>query len=155
MRLDLRPRLRTSVRSAVRYFGAFTLVPLLGMAAGGVVAHFVNAVEEKWLFLNSIVFVVVFSPVIWMLCFVGFSAGPAIRSFNTAGVHPALPALLTGVLVWESAALGLAMAGLPPGPPLVQICALVGGPVSVTALSWWEIHRLRTRHGVVLRGEAS
>ncbi|MFJ3924618.1 hypothetical protein [Streptomyces sp. NPDC090022] len=89
--------------------------------------------------------VLALAPVLWTLVFVGFAAGPAIRSFDTAAVHTALPAVLSGVLVWEATALGLATGGPPPGPPAVQICALLGGPVPVTALSWWEIHRLRTR----------
>ncbi|WP_246204274.1 hypothetical protein [Streptomyces tailanensis] len=92
-------------------------------------------------------------PFLWTLLFVVFASGPAVRSgFNTAEVNAALPALITGVLVWEFAAIGFAMGGLPPGPPLVQFAALLGGPASVTAVACWEIHRLRTRYGVRLRG---
>lgn len=66
-------------------------------------------------------------------------------------MHAALPALLTGLLVWEFAAISPATGGMPPGPPLIQILALLGGPASVTAVAWWEIGRLRDRHGVRLR----
>ncbi|MGP4050075.1 hypothetical protein [Streptomyces sp. 2A115] len=63
-------------------------------------------------------------------------------------MHPELPALLTSVLVWESAALG----GLPTGPPAIAYAIRIGGPATVTAIACWEIHRLRTRYGVTLRG---
>lgn len=149
-RADIRPRLRAAVRPALQYFGAFTLVPLLGMAAVAVVHHYVSTVDGLTLVLYAYLLVLPLAPVLWLLVFVVFSSGPAIRSFDTAEVHRALPALLTGVLVWEAAVLGWATGGLPPGPPLAQVCMLLGGPVSVTALAWWEIHRLRTRHGVRL-----
>ncbi|MEV7191029.1 hypothetical protein AB0N81_04350 [Streptomyces sp. NPDC093510] len=29
--------------------------------------------------------------------------------------------------------------------------AILGGPVSVTAVALWELHRMRTRHGVRVR----
>jgi len=92
-------------------------------------------------------------PLQWLLFFLAFATGPAVRSgFNSAEVHAALPALLTGVLVWEFAIISLAAGGPPPGPPLVSLLAFVGGPASVCAVAWWEVHRLRTRHGVRLRG---
>ncbi|MGQ4489419.1 hypothetical protein ACN6LM_007133 [Streptomyces sp. SAS_281] len=47
--------------------------------------------------------------------------------------------------------IGLVASGPPPGPPLIQFLAMIGGPASVSALAWWEIRRLRTRHGVALR----
>ncbi|MFD4868628.1 hypothetical protein [Streptomyces sp. NPDC058412] len=47
---------------------------------------------------------------------------------------------------------GLSSGGLPPGPVPLAVCAFLGGPASVTALAWWEIHRLRRRHGMRWRG---
>ncbi|MFF1592266.1 hypothetical protein ACFVY0_29730 [Streptomyces sp. NPDC058286] len=41
---------------------------------------------------------------------------------------------------------------MPDGPMVAQLCSLFGGPLSVTAVSLWETRRMRTRHGVVLRG---
>ncbi|MFF5721254.1 hypothetical protein [Streptomyces buecherae] len=40
--------------------------------------------------------------------------------------------------------------GLPGGPPVVQFGSMLGGPLSVTALSLWELRRIRTRFGVTL-----
>ncbi|MFE6942039.1 hypothetical protein [Streptomyces chartreusis] len=69
-----------------------------------------------------------------------------------SALHAALPALVTSVLVWVFAFLGLWTGGLPPGPLPLAVCAFLGGPVSVTAVACWEIHRLRLRHGVRMRG---
>ncbi|MBX7551223.1 hypothetical protein K1Y78_25050 [Streptomyces sp. tea 10] len=51
-------------------------------------------------------------------------------------------------LVWAFAA----TARLPSGPTPIAYALLIGGPATVTAIAWWEIHRLRTRFGVRLRG---
>uniref|UniRef100_UPI000AA42B53 hypothetical protein n=1 Tax=Streptomyces stelliscabiei TaxID=146820 RepID=UPI000AA42B53 len=144
-RRAMRAPLRTAGRSALWYVGAFTAVPLLAGAIYYTRTHLAPDMNV-WAPFALLV------PLLWVLLFIAFASGPAVRSaFNTADVHPALPALLTGGLVWEFAALNLAVGGPPPGPPLVQLAALVGGPASVTAVAWWEVRRLRTRYGVRLR----
>lgn len=149
-RSAMRVRVRAALRSAGWYVGAVTAVPLLG---GAIVLLGQNRTPSSaspgavpWLILAAAL------PLAWLLFFVGFATGPAIRTgFNTAAVHAALPALLTGTLVWEFAAISLLAGGLPPGPPVIQALAVIGGPASVTAVVWWEISRLRTRYGVALR----
>ncbi|MCC9705529.1 hypothetical protein E4N62_09785 [Streptomyces sp. MNU76] len=144
-RRAMRAPLRTAGRSALWYVGAFTTVPLL---CGAIYYTRVHLAPDMNLWSPLALLV----PLLWVLLFIVFATGPAVRSaFNTVDVHPALPALLTGALIWEFSAINLAVGGLPPGPPLVQLAALVGGPASVTAVAWWEIRRLRTRHGVRLR----
>lgn len=144
-RRAMRAPLRTAGKSALWYVGAFTTVPLLGGAIYYTRTHLEQDLS-LWAPLALLV------PLLWVLLFIVFATGPAVRSaFNTADVHPALPALLTGALVWEFSVISLAVGGLPPGPPLVQLAALVGGPASVTAVAWWEVRRLRTRYGVRLR----
>ncbi|MDX3645619.1 hypothetical protein P1P70_40805 [Streptomyces sp. MB09-02B] len=144
-RRAMRAPLRTAGKSALWYVGAFTAVPLLG---GAIYYSRVHLAPDRNLWVPLALLV----PLLWVLLFIVFATGPAVRSaFNTVDVHPALPALLTGALVWEFSAINLAVGGLPPGPPLVQLAALVGGPASVTAVACWEIRRLRTRHGVRLR----
>lgn len=146
-RPGMRARLRPAVRSVLWYFGAFTAVPLLFAGVMLLGQSYRNSP------LSPLVTLVLLLPVLWVLFFVVFASTAAIgTAFSTAEVHAALPALLTGVLVWELAAINLATAGMPPGPPLVQICAVIGGPASVTAIAWWELTRLRTRYGVTLRG---
>ncbi|WP_328910367.1 hypothetical protein OG230_13095 [Streptomyces sp. NBC_00234] len=146
-RQPMRARLRPAVRTALRYFGSLTAVPVL-FAAGFFVRQAVDGVA--WAPFLSLALLL---PALWVTLFVAFASSTVVRSaFSTAEVHAALPALLTGVLVWEFAAISLAVGGMPPGPPLVQVLAVLGGPASVTALVWWEIDRLRTRYGITLRG---
>ncbi|MFJ2899309.1 hypothetical protein ACIO87_31080 [Streptomyces sp. NPDC087218] len=146
-RAGMRARLRPAMRLALRYFGAFTAVPLLF----AVMVLVGESMEDYW--FTPLVTFPLLALVIWAFFFVLFASGTVVRTvFGTSEVHAALPALLTGVLVWELAAVNLAMGGMPPGPPLIQICALIGGPASVSAVAWWEIVRLRTRYGVSLRG---
>ncbi|GAA3075303.1 hypothetical protein GCM10020000_70520 [Streptomyces olivoverticillatus] len=64
---------------------------------------------------------------------------------------PRCLAILTAVLVWVLSFVQLGD-GLPNGPLAVKIAAFLGGPLSVTAVSCWELHILRTRHGVRIRG---
>ncbi|MDT9698209.1 hypothetical protein [Streptomyces sp. P17] len=145
---EMRPRLRAAGRSALFYIGAITAVPLCLVAIVRVEDRTSADLEQgfPWMQLTLVL------PFFWLLFFIGFATGPAVRTgFNSAGVHAALPALLTGVLVWEFSLISLVTGGLPPGPPLVQILAVLAGPASVTAVVRWELHRLRTRHGVVLR----
>ncbi|GAA3293540.1 hypothetical protein [Streptomyces cinereospinus] len=150
-RAEMRSRVRAAGRSALWYVGAVTAVPLCLAGITLVAGQEPAATQDPW--YVTVVTLALAVPMVWLLFFLGFATGPAIRSgFNAADVHPALPALLTGVLVWEFAALSWAAGGLPPGPPLIQVLALLGGPASVTAVAWWEIGRLRDRHGVRLRG---
>ncbi|MFD8079201.1 hypothetical protein ACFV3E_41995 [Streptomyces sp. NPDC059718] len=150
-RARMRPHLGPAGLSALWYFGAFTLLPLLAMV-GGATMQLWDKTSASWILMFPLIMCVGYLPMLWVLFFVLFSTGPAIRSaFNTANVHATLPALLTGVLVWEFAAIGPVMGGLPPGPSLIQFGALICGPLSVTAVAWWEIHRLRSLHGVRLR----
>ncbi|MFD0515284.1 hypothetical protein ACFQ0Q_42885 [Streptomyces aureus] len=63
-----------------------------------------------------------------------------------------LAGVLTAVLVRAVAIFNLIAEGTPEGPVAAQLCSLPGGPLSVTAVSPRELRRMRTRHGVVLRG---
>ncbi|MER6231233.1 hypothetical protein AB0G98_17105 [Streptomyces sp. NPDC020196] len=146
-RPGMRSRLRPAVRSALWYFAAVTAVPLLFA-----LMVFLSETSQSYVF-SQFITLALLAPVLWMSFFVCFASTTLVRTvFGTSEVHAALPALLTGVLVWELAAINLAMAGMPPGPPFIQLCALIGGPASVSAVAWWEIDRLRNRYGVTLRG---
>ncbi|WP_405984157.1 hypothetical protein [Streptomyces sp. NBC_00872] len=145
-RPEMRARLRPALRSVLWYFGAFTAVPL--MCAGVIL---LGRTYQNATFAPFIVIALMY-PVLWVVFFVVFASPTVVRSvFGVSEVHAALPALLTGVLVWELAAINLT-AGMPPGPLFIQIGAVLGGPASVTAVAWWEVERLRRRFGVRLRG---
>ncbi|MFJ6518402.1 hypothetical protein ACIQJ4_09150 [Streptomyces filamentosus] len=150
-RPGMRSGLAFSGRAALRYFGAFTAVPLLFV---GVV--FVNAEYTSSVTLGPLLMLGMLAPVIWALFFVVFASLTLVPSvFGISRVHSGLPALITGVLVWELAAVNLAASGLPPGPLPVQLCAVLGGPASVTAVAHWELKRLRTHYGVTFRAPAA
>ncbi|MFJ2824287.1 hypothetical protein ACIO7M_24685 [Streptomyces toxytricini] len=71
--------------------------------------------------------------------------------FRASDVHQLLPALLSPLLVWSLFAFQLFNGPDVAAPPEVLYTFLLGGPLSVTALSVWEVRRLRTRYGITLR----
>ncbi|MFJ8210296.1 hypothetical protein [Streptomyces sp. NPDC096033] len=70
--------------------------------------------------------------------------------FRMGDVHELLPALLSPLLVWSLFGFQLFDGPDVAAPPLVLYTFMLGGPLSVSALSLWEIRRLRTRHGLTL-----
>ncbi|MFJ3671538.1 hypothetical protein ACIPSE_34255 [Streptomyces sp. NPDC090106] len=151
-RARMGPPLRVAGRSALWYIGAVMGVPLLVTLLFWVSDSSEGSGRSE---VPAWIPQLIVLPLLWLLFFVVFATGSAIRSgFNTADVHAVLPALLTVLLVWEFAVLGfMTGGGLPPGPPVVQYLTVLGGPASVTALAWWELRRLRERHGVTLRND--
>ncbi|WP_405593499.1 hypothetical protein [Streptomyces sp. NBC_01092] len=152
-RRAMRTQLWPAGRSALLYFGAWMLVPVLFIAGGEGMDLLPSGANG--LFLWASVMFLCWAPFWWVIFFLCFASGPALRyAFNLSALHPALPALVTTVLVWVLAFVSLSSGGMPPGPVPLAVCAFLGGPVSVTALAWWEIHRLRLRrlHGMRWRG---
>ncbi|OEV09267.1 hypothetical protein [Streptomyces nanshensis] len=71
--------------------------------------------------------------------------------FRTADVHEVLPPLISPVLAWTMFALQVLDASPVAAPAWVQVAFLLTPPLSVTALSIWELRRLRTHFGVTVR----
>ncbi|MDX3521364.1 hypothetical protein [Streptomyces scabiei] len=71
--------------------------------------------------------------------------------FRVGDVHELLPGLLSPLLFWSLFFLSLSDDPDVSAPPEVLYAFLLGGPLSVTALSVWEIRRLRTKYGMNLR----
>ncbi|MEU5524073.1 hypothetical protein ABZ759_26305 [Streptomyces sp. NPDC047860] len=143
----MRRGLRHAARSALWYFGS---IGVIGATTGTMALT--GLLEDGWTWWRLVPLFALTVPMLWGFSFVGYSTRTAIRTaFNSASIHEMVPAVLTCALVWEFAVIGLLFGGLPPGPLLIQICALLGGPASVSAVAWWEISRLRTLHGVTLR----
>ncbi|MFF3019368.1 hypothetical protein [Streptomyces sp. NPDC057939] len=90
-----------------------------------------------------------------LICSVPFTLYSAYMCVFTcirAGdVHQLLPALISPLLVWSLLAFQLFIGPDVAAPPLVLYTFMFGGPLSVTALSVWEVRRLRVRHGITLR----
>ncbi|WEV28181.1 hypothetical protein OYE22_25645 [Streptomyces sp. 71268] len=142
-RATMRAALRGPLRQLGLFFGTLALIPALFYGLDLLNPSHVGGNLGTLLILACVV------AGMWsVFLFLFASATVARTGFGTAAVHPATPALLTSVLVWEIAAIG----GLPNGPPVLAYVLLVGGPATVTALSCWEISRLRSRYGVRLRG---
>lgn len=143
----LRSRLRAPLKAVGWYIGILAGVGLV-LAGSALVLK-----QNYGTLVNGLIALALLIGLVWLLPFLLFASAFAARyAFNTSNVHAALPAALTVVLVWELMLSSLALeGGLPPGPPLAQWCAVLGGPMSVTAVALWELHRMRTRHGVRIR----
>ncbi|GAA3091114.1 hypothetical protein GCM10010449_13590 [Streptomyces rectiviolaceus] len=143
----LRSRLREPLKAVGWYVGILVGVGLV-LAGSAVLLK-----QNYGTLVNGLVALGLLIGLVWLLPFLMFASAYAARyAFNTSNVHAALPAALTVVLVWELMLFSVALeGGMPHGPPAAQWCAVLGGPVSVTAVALWELHRMRTRHGVRIR----
>lgn len=72
--------------------------------------------------------------------------------FRVADVHEVLPPLVSPVLVWAMTALQLASPTNSPAPQWIQLLFLFAAPLSVTLLSLYELHRLRTYWNITILG---
>ncbi|MER5943188.1 hypothetical protein ABT121_38545 [Streptomyces sp. NPDC001928] len=147
----LRPHMRSRLGAPAKAVGWYVLT-LVVLAAviyvGG--TSFKDSLHGWQVYPFALVLMVA---IFWGLPFFVLASLYSARSaFNTAHVHPMLPPVVTGVLVWVLAIFNLIDSGMPAGPPVAQFCSLLGGPLSVTAVSAWEVWRLRTRFGVTIRG---
>ncbi|MEU6554332.1 hypothetical protein ABZ915_29280 [Streptomyces sp. NPDC046915] len=147
-RPDLRSRLGAPLKAVGWYVLTLVVLATTIYLAGG------TGLKDNlhgWQVLPFALIVLV--AIFWGLPFLFLASLYSARSaFNTAHVHPMLPPVVTGVLVWVLALFNLIGNGMPAGPPVAQFCSLLGGPLSVTAVSAWEMWRLRTRFGVTVRG---
>jgi hypothetical protein len=147
----LRPHLRSRLRAPLKAVGWYVLTLVV---MGGILVPTgltVNADDGKswWEYVLAVASLVV---IVWGFPFFFMASLYSARStFNSGQVHPMLPPVLTLTLVWVFAVLNMTE-GMPGGPPFVQIGSTLGGPLSVTAVSLWELRRMRTRFGVTLRG---
>ncbi|MGW1641345.1 proline-rich domain-containing protein [Streptomyces lavendulae] len=90
---------------------------------------------------------------LWSIGFALYGIGLSlVHVFRTADIHEVVPPVLAGVLVWEMALLDLVTGAYPQVPAGVRAVFVLGAPVTVTALSWWELRRLRRHHGLTVRG---
>ncbi|WP_331728038.1 hypothetical protein [Streptomyces sp. NBC_00158] len=143
----MRSRLRVPLVTVAKYVGALTSVPLLTLATIPVL----NSLVDRP-YISFAVAVVIVGLMVWAAAFTLFSSTLVVRAgFGTGQIHKALPGPLTALLVWEFVPVGLLTSGMPPGPVPLALLFVLGGPLTVTAVTWWEVHRLTTRHGVVLR----
>lgn len=165
-----RPPLRRVYLRRLRAPGAALRHMLVGAVlcggSGKLVAQLLRGKVFPWHWVHSygvLATVVAFLPFLMllivcaMLALMGagavlITAWYALAScFRLGDVHELLPALISPALVWSLFVLGLFDDPDVAAPPLVFYLFTLGGPVSVTALSVWELRRLRTRYGMTMR----
>ncbi|MFB7588723.1 hypothetical protein [Streptomyces sp. NPDC056169] len=89
---------------------------------------------------------------LWSITFALYGIGLSlVHVFRTADIHEVLPPILAGVLVWEMALLDVITGAYAQVPTGARMIFILGAPVTVTALSCWELYRLRRNHGLTLR----
>ncbi|MER6526325.1 hypothetical protein [Streptomyces sp. NPDC001508] len=89
---------------------------------------------------------------LWSLGFALYGIGLAlVHVLRTADIHELVPPILALVLSWELALLDVITGAYADVPLFARGVFMMGAPVTVTALSFWEMHRLRHRHGLSLR----
>ncbi|MGI5448055.1 hypothetical protein ACQEVM_20305 [Streptomyces sp. CA-243310] len=89
---------------------------------------------------------------LWSIGFALYGIGLSlVHVFRTADIHEVLPPILAGVLVWEMALVDVITGAYAQVPAGARVAFILGAPLTVTALSWWELRRLRRHHGLTLR----
>ncbi|WP_107089527.1 hypothetical protein [Streptomyces sp. WM6368] len=90
---------------------------------------------------------------LWLAPFALYGIGQSlVHVFRTADLHETVPPLLAMLLVWELALSDLFRGAYDSVPLGARLAFLLGAPLSVTVVAMWELRRLRTRHGITLRG---
>ncbi|MEV6421639.1 hypothetical protein [Streptomyces sp. NPDC051662] len=72
--------------------------------------------------------------------------------FRTGDVHEVLPPVISPLLAWSTFMFQTFDDVSVAAPASVQMLFLFGAPLSVTALSAWELRRLSARFGITVRG---
>ncbi|WP_433332588.1 hypothetical protein [Spirillospora sp. CA-294931] len=71
--------------------------------------------------------------------------------FRTADIHELVPPLLSTSLAWVMTLVDVLLNTNKGLPTDISLALLLGPPITVTAIAAYEIHRLRTLHGITLR----
>ncbi|MFF3309644.1 hypothetical protein [Streptomyces sp. NPDC002952] len=135
---ELRGSLFDSLKLLLLFIGTIVVTVLLwqlSMSLGGSLLMMVPGLTAMWL--------------------TGLVAYGAVQVsgnfFGSAGVHRCLPALLATVTSWLMAIPDLVTGDLHGLSLTMGIVFILGAPLTVTAISALELHRLRRRHGIRLR----
>jgi hypothetical protein len=75
-----------------------------------------------------------------------------VHVFRTADIHETVPPLIAILVVWEMLLVDVFTGAYPGVPEALRAVMIIGAPLSVTIVGFWELHRLRTRYGLRLRG---
>lgn len=87
--------------TVLKYVGAWLLLPTLFLASLMSMTALPGTLTENSLLFVCVVALAIWTPFWWMVYFVSFASGPAVRNaFSLSALHPGLPALTTTVAVW-------------------------------------------------------
>ncbi|MCY0943736.1 hypothetical protein [Streptomyces antarcticus] len=140
---------RVYLRRSLRPLGSVLAMMLSMGTAALAMAPELAGVRAAGGLPGKIVIVLMF---LWSVGFALYGIGLSlVHVFRTADIHEVLPPILAGILVWEMALLDLIIGSYDQVPPGARAAFILGAPVTVTALSCWELHRLRRYHGLTLR----
>ncbi|WP_189108146.1 hypothetical protein [Streptomyces camponoticapitis] len=90
---------------------------------------------------------------LWLCPFVLYGLVQSlVHVFRTADIHETVPPVMTILLVWELALVDAVRGAYESAPFGARLALTLGAPLAVTAVAMWELRRLRTRHGVTVRG---
>ncbi|MEV0976390.1 hypothetical protein [Streptomyces sp. NPDC049915] len=141
------------LRRAARCFGAMVaIVAAVGVFPASVLSGFVKGRFATNPSMTVVTYAGILLTLVWVTPFIFWGIGLAlVHVFRTADIHETVPPLLAMTVVWEMTLIDLftgAYAGVP-GP--LRAVLVLGAPVSVTAVAWWELHRLRVHYGLSIR----
>lgn len=140
---------RVYLRRALRPLGSVVAMMLSMGTAALAMAPELQGLRDFVGLPGKIVMVVV---CLWAIGFALYGIGLSlVHVFRTADIHEVLPPVLAGILVWEMALLDVITGSYGQVPPGARAAFILGAPVTVTALSCWELYRLRRHHGLTLR----
>ncbi|MFH9611499.1 hypothetical protein [Streptomyces sp. NPDC017448] len=138
-------RTRGPLRAVGALVGTYYLIVLVLPAIG-------RATGENFDFTKLLILLLLI-PVYaaaWLYLILG-AALAVTTAFRLADVHETLPPLVSPFPVWALLVIQLADPPMAAIPLPLRVLFLVGPPVSVTALSYAELRRLRLYHGITLR----
>ncbi|WP_330176054.1 hypothetical protein OG875_22665 [Streptomyces sp. NBC_01498] len=146
------PNRRMLLRRVVKPLGALIVViacvVLPRMATGLVEGREIHADPA-----GLLTFVIYLWSLVWFVPFAMYGVVQSIvHIFRTADIHETVPPVMAILLVWELAVFDLVRGAYEGVPFSVRLAFTLGAPLSVTAVALWEFRRLRTRHGITLRG---
>ncbi|WP_433463175.1 hypothetical protein [Spirillospora sp. CA-128828] len=89
---------------------------------------------------------------LWMVPFALYGIVLSLTNvFRTADIHELVPPLVSVSASWAVAVVNLVTDPYKGVPGLLAVVLLLGAPVTVSALAYYEMRRLRRLHGITLR----
>ncbi|MEV3923243.1 hypothetical protein [Actinomadura coerulea] len=89
---------------------------------------------------------------LWMLPFTLYGIVLSLTNvFRTADIHELVPPLVSVSASWVMAVVNLFDDSFKGVPQLLALALTLGAPVTVSALAYYELRRLRLRHAITLR----